>query len=776
VRLFKRAKVVESPPEPPILEAAEEVDYFASDTPETDLAEDRLGRADFARRITNMILRKTGYNSTVLGVFGEWGEGKTSVLRFVETTLRAEHRHETIPIWFNPWRLGDETQLMTAFFQTLSHELKASLESKGQLVGQWIRDYGAALLPSLSLGGVVSVSYNESVKSIGEALAASTLEERKLRIDHALRHSGKRIVVFMDDLDRLDKHELYLLFKLLKLTANFACTVYVVALDPTRVADAVSEMYGQAGDSRAGLAFLDKIIQIPIQVPLADQSMLTQICFQQVNEALRANAVTLTGLDAQRFVTMFDLGLGPVMKTPRLAKRYGNVLRFSLGLVKGHVDYADFMLVEGLRIMFPSVYFAVRDHPDAFVRYPDDSGRVVAAGNGFPILTSLNEEVRRGVLDLLGHLFPRLRTPGLGEQWESVASRENRVASPDCFERYFSYQVTSVPVSSRVIDNTIDMVRLAPLEDVVERIRVTIDHKSADQFVRRLGSRVPDLDTELASQLALAISRLGAIWPRQSTAPGFTTFDAASKLVADLIGRVNEGDRVEIAKAVASEGYPIAYAVRCIAMLEDEIGSSLLDQPFKPGDATGLISIVVGRIRSGARDPHWWPNQGEDAGDILEWWAAWTSRSETNEYVSRSIVEYPWFVNILLSAFRSAEGIGIEETRLETVGSSNSLTQFDRSSDDTGEDSSGEEDQSLGEIERKVRGPIDDDSVDYFDLSRMAQVVDLESVFAAVTSLYGQEHPTDGSPERDRAMRFTTQYRRRADLSKGQFPIGASLT
>ena len=81
-------------------------------------------------------------------------------------------------------------------------------------------------------------------KFFGNKLSSVTVEQKKNEIEKILQEEKKRIVIFIDDIDRLDKSEIQAIFKLVKLSAGFSYTTYVLAFDQEMVASALNEKYG----------------------------------------------------------------------------------------------------------------------------------------------------------------------------------------------------------------------------------------------------------------------------------------------------------------------------------------------------------------------------------------------------------------------------------------------------------------------------------------------------------------------------------------------------
>lgn len=95
---------------------------FTPDKPIECLNDDKLGRANFAKHLGNAIASYNGRDSFVIGLYGVWGSGKTSV---VNMTINAIELSPSKPIIirFNPWNYSDQNQLTYQFFKQLAYEI-----------------------------------------------------------------------------------------------------------------------------------------------------------------------------------------------------------------------------------------------------------------------------------------------------------------------------------------------------------------------------------------------------------------------------------------------------------------------------------------------------------------------------------------------------------------------------------------------------------------------------------------------------------------------------
>jgi len=326
-------------------------DDFGSDAPLWHQHMDAFSRTDFTSRVSELIINRKDPRSIVVGIYGEWGVGKTTVLNYIDEAL--SNRGNIVTVWFNPWHFDDENYLIRSYFQTLAAALGRSLKNNKEMIGELLDKYATILLPlSFTFGGTINLAPGERLKDLGKGLSSVELDELKVRIEEILKNQNIRVVIFMDDIDRLSITEIHTVFKLVKLSANFDNTLYVLALDEKMVAKSIGRHYG-GGTETDGKQFLEKIIQVPLYLPKLRSYDLRDYCFNSVDQAVQGAKITLSDDDVRVFVLYFTKGLEVRLKTPRMAKRYANALAFSLPLLKNEVNVVDLMLVEGLRIVFP---------------------------------------------------------------------------------------------------------------------------------------------------------------------------------------------------------------------------------------------------------------------------------------------------------------------------------------------------------------------------------------------------------------------------------------
>ena len=96
---------------------------ISPDLPITRSSDDKLNRQSFAESLARVLLRSTFPTSFTVGLYGEWGSGKTSLLNMVIEQVEAKNK-DVIVLRFNPWLCSDPIQLITQFFKQMASAIK----------------------------------------------------------------------------------------------------------------------------------------------------------------------------------------------------------------------------------------------------------------------------------------------------------------------------------------------------------------------------------------------------------------------------------------------------------------------------------------------------------------------------------------------------------------------------------------------------------------------------------------------------------------------------
>ena len=274
------------------------------DRPITKKADDRLGFGAVAEHLAKVILDQSSRDGFVIGIDGKWGSGKSTLINLTIEELKKGRAPPAI-VTFSPWLVGDRDTLLRQLFDELasaaldSEYIGASAPSgrirrlwatvsrkqwrirkkeraKKHLAGR-LRAFGAAAGSAgtiAKLAGDLGVPFANHAATVAHGssevmssfLAGGALSKRKSEIVTLLRDLARPIVVFVDDLDRLEPTEASEVLRLVRAVADFPNVIYIVSYDAGVVADALSTIF----DVDNGHEYLEKIIQVSFRVPVPE--------------------------------------------------------------------------------------------------------------------------------------------------------------------------------------------------------------------------------------------------------------------------------------------------------------------------------------------------------------------------------------------------------------------------------------------------------------------------------------------------------------------------
>lgn len=641
---------------------------FSNDRPLSSKSDDKLNRAPFAERVGEVLRGLPKGAGLVVGIHGPWGDGKTTVLNMLQADLDADGA--TVTVQFNPWRFTDEPAMLAAFFRVLAGVIRAKLTTMGENVAGWVEKIGR-------YASVVDDRFGKAGEVAG-AKAEASLEDLRSRLSEALAKADKRIVVLVDDIDRLDRHETHTLFRLIKACADFPNVCYVLAFDDVAVAKSLGERYG-AGDEASGRAFLEKIIQVPLKLPVAMKEDLRSLCFQQVDQAISAAGIELTKEDLGGFVSGFDRGISTRLDTPRAAKRYGNGLMFALPMLKGEVNIVDLLLIEAVRAFYPAIYDIIRANHDEFSgvepehrRRDYDGPREVALLK--LVVDALPSEEQEAIKSLLKDLFPRLGSAygggSYGSDWLPPWAKTKRICSPDYCPRYFSYSVPTSDVRDSEMDALYTKGAKAPAADVGKDIAAFFTSGKAKRVIERMRQHEESTQPEAVGSLCLAIAESAKHIPNPPSLFSFAEpVSQAGILISHLIKRLPAGEpRVTLAKQVIEAADPLWFGAEVLRWLHvtddaDKADSNTLTKDEVKEVGKSLVERI--KARAAAGEPLFNVDVSQEQLLLYEWWRL-EGREPVHSHLSSVFAKDP--VNIALFLQAMAPRSWGEEDVLPRVG------------------------------------------------------------------------------------------------------------
>jgi len=338
---------------------------FNADRAITSAKEDVFGFREMASAIVKGICEKSPSHGLVLGIEGEWGSGKSSLIKLVQTQLPDDK--QIYHYEFSPWLVGNRDSLLYNFFDQLSlfaDEINSTLSpQRGILTANGKRQL-KKLSTAISkyrnsiklVNSVLSLPLvNEATDAICDFTEDKSLSEQKEEIIALLKALPIKLVIFIDDIERLAPSEATEIIRLVKAVANFPNIIYVLTYAPDELANCLKHSLGVEN----GRSFLEKVINVSFKVPVQEAFALRYWFKQKLLSSLQTkteNDFSTSDDPVSRLNTVIDRTGGRCLKTPRAVIRSLDAIILYYPAIKEHVDLADLVWLQLIRLHSPELY------------------------------------------------------------------------------------------------------------------------------------------------------------------------------------------------------------------------------------------------------------------------------------------------------------------------------------------------------------------------------------------------------------------------------------
>lgn len=435
----------------------EEKSLFSSDQPIKKIKDDKLHRGIFSKHLSKMILSNRSKETFVIGLYGKWGTGKTSIINMFIESIEEESKNlndneKPIIINFSPWNFSGTDNLIPIFFKQLKLEVlhqNENLKSLSNLLGLFseahvllnlIPTYGN--LTANVTGGIVKTLAN----FINNKNNFQDYEKTKRDLIEELCKQQQKIIVIIDNIDRLGNSQIRVIFKLVAEIANFPYMTYLLSMDMDIVSRALEDIQNCDGKE-----YLEKIIQIPFELPSIRKEDLKILAVSELYDILVPYPEEI--VDEEKYMHLYDRCIDPFVTTIRDMKRIINTFRLKYTYLHGEVDVSDLLVLTTIEVKRPLLYRWIYENKSslciifALPYTKDDKDK-----NKRFITDNL---IRNGIdgdeaFPILSILFPLVRNYAdnknyYNEQKGSKRGNKN-LSNPERFDLYFQLNLQQIPV------------------------------------------------------------------------------------------------------------------------------------------------------------------------------------------------------------------------------------------------------------------------------------------------------------------------------------------
>jgi hypothetical protein len=492
---------------------------LSKDRPIRTVEEDAFGLSGFANALATSLLQMSPEEGLVLSVEGPWGSGKSSAIALTSRTIQSRvltgvgesldeleklsptklderweakaKKRDVHIIRFNPWNFSGQENLVRAFFRELETQITGKSESKlkraiGGIADQLPSAFGAlASLVATAVGqpaaaGAAGAGGKVAGEGAKKLLGSDTsLEGAKRALENELREAEQRIIVIIDDIDRLMPTEMRAIFSLVKSLGDLPCILYVLAFDRAVVTSAFLN-----GTEKIDPEFLEKVIQVSLKLPVPWREELRDLLITKLNTLIGDAEPT----NKRRWDLMYRNVVDRYLETPRDVVRLVNTLQVIWPNVEGDVDLTDLIGLTTLQLFDPQAYDLIAGNIEiityADYRYEDDK----EFGARLEPKTAKKPDIAREAMALM---FPRLAKVWSMYSFDNgsylATSDQRRICTTSYHRNYFQFARSSRRLSKSEIEALLaaDDAELA-LDRILKRLVDNDDGRSPPRLAMLL--------------------------------------------------------------------------------------------------------------------------------------------------------------------------------------------------------------------------------------------------------------------------------------------------
>lgn len=529
---------------------------YSTDRPIDTCEQDLLGRASFSKQLGRAIYDYNGKDGLVIGLYGKWGSGKTSVINMAVNemiTLAKQENNMPLVMKFAPWNYSDKDNLISIFFQSLKNkiELQDNEELKKE-VGKALNDYAGAF-DALSLIPIVGSGVAAILKTVAQAqgtnlMQGADLEKTKELLESALVEVNKKIVIIIDDIDRLTNSQIRDVFQLVKQVADCPNIIYILAMDREVVRRALQEVHNVDGNE-----YLQKIIQVPFEIPELRKSKLNSIFFSRLDEVVKEISDKIKW-DDMYWKDVFQNCIEPYINTLRDVNRVINTFQFKYGAMYEETAFEDMIGITTIEVLDPELYKWIGNNKEAvcggfFHGLSFDKSDKDYRKKYSEEFLSLEINPDRAIR-CIAAMFPMFANDVNEKGFEYFSSSDirskMRAAHKERFELYFMYDLDDIRIPRNIINACIYKLDTESIRNHLDKIN---KQGNIIYFLDEVRSLINNIPYKRLGLIASIFLEMQGNFHGQNSKSIFTISanDIAERCIDDMINRLKtEAERFKI--------------------------------------------------------------------------------------------------------------------------------------------------------------------------------------------------------------------------------------
>lgn len=327
--------------------------------------EDTYNRKEYIKFITNVIANNFfDRGSFAIGINGCWGNGKSSFVYKIMDEINNKANNECLIIEFKPWYCKNSNDIIEEFFSIYREKISVHIPC----LSLKLKKYTNSLL------NIASSKLGFNLADISPFFHQSNIQGQYDEISKILKGTKLNVLIVIDDLDRLDGVEIIEVLKLIRNSANFPYTQFIVAYDKEYIKNTLSD-----NNIAKPEKYLEKIFNLEIVLPKFHERVICEELFKMLKGKIKfSDNKELSDKELEDLVyTSTNINIDKEDKfylIPKILETKRDVIRFTNSFTLNfqafkdsktdiHINIRDFFFIELIRYGYYNLYEILRDNP-----------------------------------------------------------------------------------------------------------------------------------------------------------------------------------------------------------------------------------------------------------------------------------------------------------------------------------------------------------------------------------------------------------------------------